>query len=377
MTLNADMTRLRDLMRAPLPDEALVRAVAEVLKAVGPQGGAVALDYVSDHMARWPDHRRVQLRHLVPALRLHGRGPTRLGVRAAGQSHPGAIRERNEDDYQLIVEHQLFMIADGMGGHCSGWLASKVALWGAIERYQRGDEPGWAEGRADPTRDRLIEAMTQANERVRRIALPGIGSTVAALCLSEGRALIAHAGDCRVYRLGAAGLEALTRDHTLLTAWDDPSRPLPAHYHGIVTSAMGCSEIVEVEIGEFAFGAGDRFLLCTDGVHKVLQEEALAALLEAHGGDPEGACEAIVAAAMAREPADNLSACVVEVVEAQSESLGSGRSAPPEVGWLYCVAGPLEEVPQRWREVEQGAGAIAWFNDLHQLIMGQDVDIGG
>jgi PPM family protein phosphatase len=207
-------------------------------------------------------------------------------------------------------------VFDGMGGMASGDVAANAGatalgeVLGELLPHATTDELPVALSLA-VARARLAIAALSVDSRHR-----GTGSTVAAVLLDGQRAVVAHVGDSRVYRLRAGRLEALTRDHSLynevVSSRIHLSEPFPEHLRNVITRALGFldGELVvdtRVELVE----VGDVFLVCTDGVHGVVDDEAMAGILgEALARGDDGA-RALVAAAIAAGGEDNATAVVV------------------------------------------------------------------
>ncbi|MCA8953300.1 MAG: serine/threonine-protein phosphatase [Planctomycetes bacterium] len=227
-------------------------------------------------------------------------------------SHTGRVRVNNEDDYLLgallppVDELLLCAIADGMGGTAGGAEASRAALRALGSTVLDGASP-------EPPERRLELGFRSAAERVHEqaMAVPALqemGTTLTALCLAPGRAVVGHIGDTRLYRVRAGEAEILTNDHALR----EPDNVLTRCIGG------GQSEC-EPDFDTFETRAGDRFLLLTDGVWGVLPAAEIGRLAGASA--PQTTAEALVAAALRGGGPDNATAVVVDVV-APSPSAG-------------------------------------------------------
>jgi len=215
----------------------------------------------------------------------------------------------------------LFVVADGMGGYEGGEVASAIAVESICELIRRtaGDADVTWPYKIDPARtideNEIIVATRLANERIaarRTGVLEQMGSTVAVLRIADGRAVIGHVGDSRVYLLRAGKLAQLTIDHSLLAqliASGAHVDPETFQWRHVVTRALGQSGEPDVQIDQAR--SGDVYLLCSDGLSEVLSEAAIAVLLEQSA---ERACRALVDAAYAAGSRDNISAIVVRVL---------------------------------------------------------------
>jgi protein phosphatase len=239
-----------------------------------------------------------------------------LTAQASGATDVGRAREHNEDAFLVARGGRLAAVADGMGGHNAGEVAARIALDSIKTRLD-----GVELGRRAERRALLGAAIKAANTRVHTAAagdakLRGMGSTLV-VALFEGRVVqVAHAGDSRVYRLRDKELARLTRDHSL-RAEVEAIRPLspeelaslPAN---VLTRAVGLAPKLEADHSEFEMRPRDRYLLCSDGLHGLVNDDGLKAILMTHP-DRELAVAALIAAANAAGGKDNITAIVVDV----------------------------------------------------------------
>jgi type VI secretion system protein ImpM len=230
--------------------------------------------------------------------------------RSAAVTAQGNVRSHNEDAVLELPAAGLWAVADGMGGHNAGDVASRMiveALCG-VARQERPSEL------LDEVEDRLQEVNGQLYGR--SLTDSGLcGSTVALLLAFDGFALAAWAGDSRVYRSRAGALECITRDHSEVQAMVDEGMldALEAGRHNgqnIITRAVGGAEVLYLDLELRELEHRDRYLICSDGLYKEIADERLAAHLAAN--DPEGACRALLKEALAGECNDNVSIIVVE-----------------------------------------------------------------
>jgi PPM family protein phosphatase len=242
-----------------------------------------------------------------------------MAVRAAGATDTGLGREHNEDSY--LCEARVFAVADGLGGHAGGEIASRLA----VEALEALDAGAFTE--AEAAQAALVDAVHEANRRVRQRAqaqpnLDGMGTTLTAAVLVGDEVALVHVGDSRAYLLasGDAVLTRLTRDHTpvedavragKLTAAQARVHP----YRSMLSQAVGLDAELEVETPPAQrLAPGDRLLLCSDGLMEVLDDDAIAATLRA-AGTPEQACAALVQATLDGGAPDNVTVVVVEVAD--------------------------------------------------------------
>ena len=232
-----------------------------------------------------------------------------MSVPYALLSDTGIQRDNNEDAAHAIPELDLFVIADGMGGHAAGEVASAVAVETLVSVYR-------SRPRARRIRDEgtiLCHAALEANEAVNRAAterdLRGMGTTLTALKFRGRSAVISHVGDTRVYQLRNGNLKQLTTDHTLVAilqksgviteaeAWQHPDR-------NVITRAIGVQGSVEPEILQVRVTRGSRLLLSTDGLHDLVPAEEIAEL--ASEPDLDAAINKLIARANELGSPDNV-----------------------------------------------------------------------
>ncbi|MGH7292891.1 MAG: Stp1/IreP family PP2C-type Ser/Thr phosphatase [Myxococcota bacterium] len=230
-------------------------------------------------------------------------------------SDTGRKRTANEDFYAVEEKLGLFVVADGLGGHVAGRRASELGVASLVESVG-GDPNGSAP-------DVLRQAFASANEVILEVAsadaeLRGMGTTLAALWLRGDQAVLAHAGDSRLYLLRGGKLHALTLDHSLvgervargeLTA--EQARVHPSRH--VITRAVGVVPWIEPDIAALQARPGDLFVLCSDGISSQMADADIAQCLEARAGELEGAADALVALANARGGEDNATVVLVRI----------------------------------------------------------------
>jgi PPM family protein phosphatase len=231
--------------------------------------------------------------------------------------------QRAENQDSALARPPVFLVADGMGGHAAGRQASAVV----VDRMGRNGTDG-----AEPLTgvDALLDAVQDADEEIRRVAATiddarGMGTTVAgiALVLEEGRArwAVFHVGDSRVYLLADGRLERLSTDHSVVQELVDAGmiseRDAAVHpQRHLVTRALGVGPAAEADVRLLPVQAGQRFLVCSDGLTGELPDEEIAELL-GRAPSAEAAAEELVRTAADRGASDNVTAVVVEVRAAE------------------------------------------------------------
>jgi protein phosphatase len=237
-------------------------------------------------------------------------------LECASLTHVGMVRNRNEDALWVDAERGWLLLADGMGGHHAGDVASSLAVSNVLNSLQQTD------GR--PARDLLVAGIADANTAIRCAALretvtgvPGgeiMGSTFVGSLFSPQEIVYAHIGDSRLYLLRGGKLIQLTRDHTLVQEYVEGGLLTPElaqnhPYRGLLTRGLGVDDMIEPDVGARALEPGDRLLLCSDGLTDMVDEDMIASLLGAILPAAEIA-QNLVDAANARGGRDNVSVIV-------------------------------------------------------------------
>lgn len=256
-------------------------------------------------------------------------------LRVVGQSDPGLLRERNEDALGCDPANGVMVLADGMGGYQAGEVASTLAVNAIMHRIQQRasdpanasvDEHSGCRQAGMLLHDAVLEANTQIYERARANAsLHGMGTTVVAVFFHGDWVSIAHVGDSRLYRLRAGHLEQLTSDHSVLQEMIDsglctPEQARHSPKRNLVTRALGVSPEVNVDVRELLVQSGDLFLLCSDGLTDMLEDEQLIEPLLGHA--PQRAAVRLIQAANAAGGHDNISVILVEANPPEPEKIG-------------------------------------------------------
>jgi protein phosphatase len=255
----------------------------------------------------------------------------RIMITAAGATHPGRVRSVNEDALLCDEEAGLFVVADGMGGHSAGEVASTLALETIrtfLTRTRDGENVTWPYG-IDPTlsfdSNRLLTAVKLANRRVFKAGegredYTGMGTTVVAALLSGDRLIFISVGDSRLYTLTAGELVQLTEDDTWikLTNGLDPAVVAKHPMRHVLTNVIGARDQVECRVVERVLGTVETLLLCTDGLHGLIDAATIAAVLRA-ADPPAVLAERLIEAALERGGGDNIT---VLVMRYQPDSAG-------------------------------------------------------
>ncbi len=247
-------------------------------------------------------------------------------IEAFGLTDVGRKRKHNEDNYALDVEEGLFIVADGMGGHAAGEVASKITvetIGEFISATRQKEEATWPfkyNHQLHFNSNRLAVAIEKANERVMAAVaaqpwLKGMGTTVVAGLLNEEILSLAHVGDSRAYLFRKGQLSLLTDDHSwvheqvtagILTEEEAKSHPLK----NVVTRALGGGPSVAPDLQELTFSPGDCFLFCSDGLTTMLSDEEIRDYTAAER-DPQTLCRQLVDMANEKGGVDNITVVVV------------------------------------------------------------------
>ncbi|MDQ3878342.1 MAG: Stp1/IreP family PP2C-type Ser/Thr phosphatase [Actinomycetota bacterium] len=237
------------------------------------------------------------------------------------------MREGNEDSY--LVDAPLFVVADGMGGHVAGDVASATAVE-VLDRRSRSLDP------KDPAT--LEQAIKEANIAIFQKArsdpsLRGMGTTCTLLIIDGANAQFAHVGDSRAYLLRQGQLSQVTEDHTLVSRMVAEGRidEEEARHHpqrSVITRALGVDTDVQVDLTTLQLRDGDRVLLCSDGLTTMLGNPEVSSILS-NERDPQTAAEHLIAAANEAGGEDNITAIVVDVDEGDAERSATASSAAP------------------------------------------------
>ena len=249
----------------------------------------------------------------------------RPGMELAGLTDVGCVRENNEDGYSYCEPEneasfaalgRLAIVADGMGGHEGGQIASRIALDVVTETYTASAE-------ADPQK-RLLKALTDAHQRIQQQArgnpaLSNMGTTCTAFALVNARLYFVHVGDSRLYLLREGKLRVLTRDHTLIARLLERGivRPEDADTHPqkhVLTSALGVSDDIEIDFPAepVSIQTGDTLMICTDGLWGQMDSGEIQQALASQS--PAAACRALVQLAKDRGGPDNITLQIARII---------------------------------------------------------------
>jgi PPM family protein phosphatase len=253
----------------------------------------------------------------------------------AARTDVGRIRKGNEDSLHASANDYrgLFIVADGMGGHAAGEVASEMA----VEIVSR-DLSDLNDLDAPDAHSRVARALRDANRavyertRTERDKL-GMGSTVSALLLSENKYIVGHVGDSRIYIVRDAGMHQLTRDHSLVQEQVDAGllTPEQARRHpqsNVITRCVGMADDIDPDVFSGEAQIGDTFLLASDGLTGMIEDRRIQQLLVSRA-KPERIVDALIQEANMNGGNDNITAVVVRVLEAESHTDPDVTPIPP------------------------------------------------
>jgi PPM family protein phosphatase len=238
----------------------------------------------------------------------------------------GKKRRRNEDDY--VVAPPLFAVADGMGGAQAGELASSLAA-GAV----RDDDAEVGTGERH-----VAELIQEANRRVYKrssedAAVSGMGTTMTIALVEDGVVAFGHVGDSRAYLIRQGGLEQLTEDHSLVAELVRSGKlsPEEAETHpqrSVITRALGTDPDVDVDTFSVQAEPGDLFMLCSDGLTSMVDDDLILETVESHRSNLQGAAKALIRAANKGGGEDNITVIFFEIGEPGGEPLAETKAHP-------------------------------------------------
>jgi PPM family protein phosphatase len=253
-------------------------------------------------------------------------------LRVAGLTDVGCEREHNEDSFGLLPQYNLFIVADGMGGHRAGDVASQMAVRSVEEFFSATEKEDitWP-FQFDPNLpfsvNRFITAVQVANNRIFKESASsdehqGMGTTFVGLLSVDDHALchVAHVGDSRCYRVRQDHLDLLTSDHSLVNDYLRAAPDLTAEQlaelpRNVITRALGMQDTVLVDIQSVVPEPGDVFVLCSDGLNGMIDDGTILDVILKHRGDLAAAAASLIQSACAAGGEDNCTVVLVEFAE--------------------------------------------------------------
>ena len=261
-----------------------------------------------------------------------------MRLATGARSDVGRGRPENEDSFLVDPEHQLYAVADGMGGHRAGEVASATAIETLMAAYLGGQPV-----------DQAVEAANAAvfSKAAADDALRGMGTTLTAIAVRDGTALFGHVGDSRAYLLRDAAVTQVTDDHSLVEQLVREGRLTPeeAQRHpqrAIITRALGVDADVDVDTYRVDLVPGDRLLICSDGLTNMLSDDTIAGTLRRHA-DPQQAADTLVDMANQAGGDDNITVVILDALADGDGMAASAGVVPtpeePTGEWLVAGAG--------------------------------------
>jgi len=250
-----------------------------------------------------------------------------MQIKAYGQSDVGRVRSSNEDAWGVFPDLQFFVVADGMGGHAAGEIASHLAVDTMRDFIQSSSQSAEVTWPADVERNlplpvkRLVSAGKLANEKIYHASrsdpkLNGMGTTMVSVLIDQENAYIAHVGDSRAYLIRNEKIQRLTEDHSLVNDYinqgllkiEEASQHPLKH---VITRALGSTLKVEVDVKTVPLGHGDTVLLCSDGLSNLLTDEDM----RINGLDslqnPQSTCQRLIDLANKKGGEDNVTVVLI------------------------------------------------------------------
>ncbi|HWZ92032.1 MAG TPA: Stp1/IreP family PP2C-type Ser/Thr phosphatase [Polyangiaceae bacterium] len=275
---------------------------------------------------------------------------------AAGVTDVGLQRDHNEDSFAILEDHTLYIVADGMGGHRAGDVASKLATEAIVDffRATATEDFTWPfhfDSRLSEEENRLLTGIRIANRQIvdrsaRSREYHGMGTTVVGCLFSprKKKMYIGHVGDSRAYRVRGGQIKQMTRDHSLVNDYllampeltEEQRSELPKN---VITRALGMQEHVSVDLQADDAQVGDSYLLCSDGLSGMIDDDEILALVQS---SPElsDVCRKLIALANEHGGEDNITAVVVRIDAGGDESLSDTLPTP-----AAAVRPPMASVP--------------------------------
>lgn len=249
-----------------------------------------------------------------------------MKLTSAGRTHVGMKRSANEDSLRICREENLFVVADGMGGHASGEIASQMSVETLAEFFRatsEDDEITWPYKMEKDRRydeNRVATGIKLSNRRIfesaaRDARLKGMGTTIVATFFVNGTCYIGHVGDSRVYRYRNGALLQLTEDHSLLNDYIKMRQLTPEEieafpHKNVIVRALGMKETVRVDVTHELPEDGDVYLLCSDGLSGMINDDEIARYL-AEDADLDTVCQTLIDAANKNGGTDNITVILV------------------------------------------------------------------
>lgn len=253
-----------------------------------------------------------------------------------GLTHVGQVREHNEDYIDWDASRGLIMLADGMGGHNAGEVASALAVNSikeALFEVLNPENPVQDLENKDVVRQAIIYANDEINRHsAEHPSCAGMGTTIVVSLFNQESVVFAHVGDSRIYRFRDNKLQQVTSDHSLVQEMVDngfltEDEALQSNSRNLITRALGIADVVDVDISEDQVEVGDIYLLCSDGLTDLVTDKEISPILVNAEGNIEIAAQQLVDLANEKGGKDNISVVLVSLKEAYSDNVGLEESS--------------------------------------------------
>lgn len=253
-----------------------------------------------------------------------------MSIRKAGETNVGRKRNHNEDNFFILHDQRLYIVADGMGGHAAGEVASKMAVETVSQFFKdtaEDDEITWPfkmDRQKKYEENRLVTAIKYANLRIYEEALAnakkkGMGTTIVAVNFTADGVYIAHVGDSRIYRFRHGELKQMTEDHSLLNDYikmklltEEEIKNFP--HKNVIVRALGMKDNVQVDVSFEVPQDGDIYLLCSDGLSGEVPDEQMQDILRNTSDDLDNAVHALINQACENGGKDNVTCVLAQYV---------------------------------------------------------------
>lgn len=250
-----------------------------------------------------------------------------MSIKAFGKTDIGKSRTSNEDSFSLSHELHLYVVADGMGGHAAGEVASRMAV-DLIQEYMLETQkesditlPFDVSSDLPPVAQRLVVAGKLANQKIYQLGqsekkYTGMGTTLVSLIIKDGKAYVSHAGDSRAYLIRNETIQQITPDHSLVNEYvtqgilsEDETAAHPLKH--VITRALGSSAQIEMEVNILPVENGDLFLLCSDGLSNPISDQEICTQIKNHPNGLEEGCQHLIDFALEKGADDNITVILI------------------------------------------------------------------
>ena len=253
-----------------------------------------------------------------------------MSIRKAGETNVGRKRNHNEDSFLIVHDQLLYIVADGMGGHAAGEVASRMAVETVSQFFKdtaEDDEITWPfkmDRQKKYEENRLVTAIKYANLRIYEEALAnakkkGMGTTIVAVNFTRDGVYLGHVGDSRIYRFRKGELKQMTEDHSLLNDYikmkvltEDEIKNFP--HKNVIVRALGMKDNVQVDVSFEVPEHEDIYLLCSDGLSGEVPDEQMQEILRETSNDLKACCSRLIQQACENGGNDNVTCVLAQYI---------------------------------------------------------------